>query len=483
MLPKTSEDFESPLLSISSLEWAIAYSFFELTGESKLSRKNTIWEPLMRSYLHDTMGLSSEDASNAAQYYLYGAQQANLPESVVQFIDRCKAETQVAGEVFLDDEETCHSFERITFSDGTTKILAIPVHAHFTREGRRQSSLKITCNAHGAVFVRKVDEMDVSRSLEPNHSLEAHALLGRLHGSYTRVREGDIGEEPTVKRTTYQSLYKCGSLREMLDLITSHFDAPSTRHIIKLLIEVCDQLEILHQAGILHLDIKPLNIMLDSEVEPGQASAFTVDAVSAQLIDFDNVKKLPLGCTQARFSYFGTEGYADPYFQDTGIAGFWSDIYSLGCVMKTIAEATYDELLLSFAKQMCQYQPERRPTLQSVRARLFDMYTHYDEADAFEFSVEELFDPAYAFTHGLGDEPRERTPMGGRTPNLNLLLQADSPSTHASFSAVRTPCYTPSFSISESLREATLSESTEQRLAVFLDTPLFNEDERVIPTP
>ena len=100
----------------------------------------------------------------------------------------------------------------------------------------------------------------------------------------------------------------------------------SLAQILKLSIEMCDALGYLHLQNIIHLDIKPSNILLDN-------------AGNAFLADFG----FSILSTEKNKTTGGTLAYMSPEQKRRGKQAitFKSDIYSLGVVIKELLEKRY----------------------------------------------------------------------------------------------------------------------------------------------
>lgn len=105
-----------------------------------------------------------------------------------------------------------------------------------------------------------------------------------------------------------------GTLRRYIDNNGGHLSVEKT---LSLMEPVISTLEDIHKAGLIHRDISPENIMMDSDG-------------SIHVIDFGATKKMSNKTSQI---YFGKFGYA-PLEQMTGInQGPWTDVYGICATM------------------------------------------------------------------------------------------------------------------------------------------------------
>ncbi|MDP2863948.1 MAG: serine/threonine-protein kinase [Desulfobacterales bacterium] len=87
--------------------------------------------------------------------------------------------------------------------------------------------------------------------------------------------------------------------------------------VIEIIINVCNALDYAHKQKVIHRDIKPTNIMIDSSLSPKIA-----DFSIAQIIE-----------ATVEMGIFGTPSYMSPeQLKDSQVSGI-SDIFSLGCVL------------------------------------------------------------------------------------------------------------------------------------------------------
>jgi len=124
--------------------------------------------------------------------------------------------------------------------------------------------------------------------------------------------------------------------------------------------DLCQAVQAWHEAGVLHLDIKPSNVAVDAAGE-------------VVVLDAGHSRILETGSTTCRVSCgHGTRGFTPPELEDTGsgIAGPWCDVFSLGktldwmlkhrrCIDRTGS-------LRDLVACMTSPNPDSRPTLKEV---------------------------------------------------------------------------------------------------------------------
>ena len=115
---------------------------------------------------------------------------------------------------------------------------------------------------------------------------------------------------------------------------------------VKILLQLCDGLKVLHAQGIIHRDIKPSNLIL-------QAGGIV------RLIDFDAARIFKIGQDEDT-KFLGTKGYAPPEQFGFGQTDSRSDIYSLGVTIQKILGENYDGYLKKILAKCTEVDPQRR---------------------------------------------------------------------------------------------------------------------------
>ena len=95
----------------------------------------------------------------------------------------------------------------------------------------------------------------------------------------------------------------------------------SEKEAVECAVQICNALSVLHEHGIVHRDVKPENVMINSE--------------RTVLIDFDASRKTdPQKSNDTKI--LGTTGYASPEQYGLSQTDARSDIYSLGVVLNVM---------------------------------------------------------------------------------------------------------------------------------------------------
>jgi len=117
----------------------------------------------------------------------------------------------------------------------------------------------------------------------------------------------------------------------------------------KILLQLCDALQVLHERNIIHRDLKPSNIML-------------TEKNSLKLIDF-GIARFFKPTSSADTELMGTRGYAPP--EQFGLFAFGqtdrrSDIYALGMTIKTLLGEGYDGRFKKVLDKCIALEPAQR---------------------------------------------------------------------------------------------------------------------------
>lgn len=137
----------------------------------------------------------------------------------------------------------------------------------------------------------------------------------------------------------------------LLDLINEN---PYKENQVKKLVgELCDILSFLHSFNIIHRDIKPVNIMIESDTQ------------TLKLIDFDSARVYKKFYTKDT-EYLGTVGYAAPEQYGNTQSDMRTDIYAVGVLMNEMLTGkhsmipTYKGKLSETIEKCIQISPDKR---------------------------------------------------------------------------------------------------------------------------
>jgi serine/threonine protein kinase len=219
------------------------------------------------------------------------------------------------------------------------------VHTAFSAEQRKEVVIKILNRGHGPLsrdtrFSRFVDEFKISHDIDDPAVAEIYDF--RVTPQYCYIA---------------MEYFPLGHLATRLDGALPPAEA------LQLAMEVAQALSIIHMAGVVHLDLKPANIMLR-------------DDGSVALIDFGISKSAALAGAE------GTEITGTPYYmspeQGSGEAtDERADLYSLGAILyqMLVGEKPYvgsdaNEILKAHREEPIPQLPDALATHQHLLSRL-----------------------------------------------------------------------------------------------------------------
>jgi len=179
---------------------------------------------------------------------------------------------------------------------------------------------KVADKSTGEEVVLKLIKHDLSDQAKQRFEIEAQACSLISHPNVVRIIEYGVTQSgvhyivmPYCKGTSLRSLLQRGTT--------------DTSLMVDVFQQICDGLGACHRAGIVHRDMKPENVLVDTV-----GSGYVV-----HIIDFGIAKVVPAGgeiqaLTQTG-EVFGTPAYMSPE-QCTGRrVDFRTDIYSIGCML------------------------------------------------------------------------------------------------------------------------------------------------------
>ena len=152
-------------------------------------------------------------------------------------------------------------------------------------------------------------------------------LIYRLPQSTHIVRVSDLFEE---NGTAYYVMRYING-KSLAEKLKEGGDGPRRlpqKDVYGYVVQVLDALEVVHQNGIFHLDLKPANVMVDADG-------------TAMLIDFGASKQIMSDGEVTETAPPLTPGYAPPeqMEQNTEKLGPWTDLYALGATIYNLLTA------------------------------------------------------------------------------------------------------------------------------------------------
>lgn len=194
-------------------------------------------------------------------------------------------------------------------------------------------------------------------NLEKRFLLEADALKKLSHPQIVRF-------EDYIYQNGYHYLVleymDQGSVEDLIKTM----GPVAHRYAIPIFYKVLDAIEYSHQHGYIHRDMKPNNILINSEGE-------------AKLTDF-GITKVVGGQNLTKKGYvLGTTLYMAPEFISQGVVSVKTDIYALGVTFyemlttrKPFEFTRENEPLVSFARRVCQGEPTLPSTYRPIPPEL-----------------------------------------------------------------------------------------------------------------
>ena len=141
---------------------------------------------------------------------------------------------------------------------------------------------------------------------------------------------------------------------------------PLEHDLFRLMEKVTKAIKHLHSHGILHLDIKAENILIDSSFEP-----YIIDFGCGSFMNNQGLYHSP--------KIIGTPLYAPPESKINTYSTA-SDIYSLGCFYKFISVYYFNNkhlLFLNIINSMTQRNPKDRPSIDHIITSIQTFFRHY----------------------------------------------------------------------------------------------------------
>ncbi len=199
--------------------------------------------------------------------------------------------------------------------------------------GRYKIIKKVGRGGMGSVYLAQDTELDIEVALKIIHpefatnprfvkQFKKEILLAREITHENIVRIHDFGEVNGIKFISMQYIEG-----KNLEQIISKGGAIQVDHVLDYSRQICLGLQAAHRKGIIHLDLKPHNILVDKE---GQVF----------IVDFGLAKSLERGQAPLTGKIIATPEYISPEQAKGEAVDKRTDIYSLGCIMYEMATGT-----------------------------------------------------------------------------------------------------------------------------------------------
>lgn len=199
-----------------------------------------------------------------------------------------------------------------------------------------------------------IDVDNLNYITKREYSLESLELINTLNSIQSKINipnilKVEVGDD---KITTLEQYIEGKTIEEMIEQGTFINHQQFEKYIVSL----ATSLQLLHQQGIIHKDVKPANIVVTDD--------------QIYLIDF-NISRTYKAEQTKDTQLFGTEGYASPEQYGFSQTTNMSDVYSLGktlidLISITILSPEQFDFYSNLFKQMTALDPSNRITLEQL---------------------------------------------------------------------------------------------------------------------
>ena len=164
---------------------------------------------------------------------------------------------------------------------------------------------------------------------------------------------------------------------DLFEFLTTQEKPLEEKEVKKIFYKICQGVRELHQSGIAHLDIKPENILLDSNRNFPICDFGSVFLLNDRSIYSKPKERKQFSCTGLRFR--GTQQYSAPEVENNEFNPFQADIYSIGAILYVLLHQIFpargESLVLSadisqncskLISSLMNENPLLRPTIEEV---------------------------------------------------------------------------------------------------------------------
>jgi len=196
---------------------------------------------------------------------------------------------------------------------------------------------------------------------------EAEAIAGMQHPNIVHCLDCNVVQgRPYIIMDLLEGM----PLHEYLRVIHGQGLLLPLHIVVGIVRSLASALDYAHESGVLHLDVKPSNIVLESDIMPVDPSRLIPPDLKAVLTDFGLARMADVMVQATAEMFMGTPAYVSPEQIRGDSADLRSDIYSFGVVIYELLEgqAPFDPLKFS-VKELLHKQLEGTPPPMQYTAR------------------------------------------------------------------------------------------------------------------
>jgi serine/threonine-protein kinase len=265
------------------------------------------------------------------------------------------------------------------------------VYEGFDPRLNRRVAIKTILKAH-------LDE-ETAKDYSQRFVREAQAVARLNHPNIVQVH--DFGEEGEVAYLVLEFIQ--GRELKAYFEASERFDMPSA---VRIMSELCHALEFAHNAGVVHRDVKPANVMIDAQGR-------------AKLTDFGvaRVQDLARG-GQATSTMVGTPAFMSPEQITGSKIDRRTDVFSAGIILYQILTGNLPfegDGAWTIARKIMQDEPPRPSAIDTTITPLFDAVVRKALAKNPDQRYQSARELGTALRRALDGKPEETAPAGEQT--------------------------------------------------------------------